>query len=400
MHKDEHNDESLQSTLTIGIVGPFSPKEIVALDNPSADVYFSTWSGASPVNSQIRKLSARVDSIIAITFSRNSQTVQISQYKNVTFFVLPLRKIKECLLDNYKIERHLGRRILKAFTIDVIHAHWTYEYALLALDFDRNALITVHDNPWRVFRLFRDKLRLHKLLQALLVRSRSGKANFVFVSNALAKSWRRNMFCLKKPTVIPNINRITPVSRPPFQEKRIFLAMGNATRLKNIETLLSAFEIILRRFPDAILHLCGDGLVYGSKLEQEWSKKVGDSLKWHGQIELAELQLLFLEVLIYIHPSLEETQGMAVVEAMSFGIPVVVHDKIPALKETCGDAAFYVDCRSPQKLSAMICDLLDADLNLGMISERSINQVNEIFNTRETVEKTLKLYEGRVKLKK
>ena len=388
-----------KSPFTLSILGPFSPKAIVALDDSSVEGYFSTWSEASPINAQIRNLSAHVDSIVAMTFSRTCKEIQISQFNNITFFVLPLRKVKHCVLDNYKVERNLGRKILEGFPIDLVHAHWTYEYALLALDFDRSALITVHDNPWRVFRFFRDKLRFYKLFQALLVRSRCNQSNLVFVSNALAKSWRKNLIYLNKLTVIPNFNRMKPISCLPSRKKQNFLAMGNSSRLKNIETLLSAFQLSLQRFPDSILHLCGDGLEYGSTLEQTWRHKVGDSVKWHGQVDLNELQSLLLEVSIYIHPSLEETQGMAVVEAMSLGLPVIVHEKIPALKETCGEAAFYVDCTSPQKLNAKICELLASDLDLKKIAERNINQVNIIFDTQKTVEKTLSLYKSRNKLR-
>lgn len=399
MPDDDQEFKQKRFNFTVGILGPFSPKAVVALDNSSSNLYFSTWSEASPVNAQISNLLRHVHSIVAITFSQNAQVVQISQYHNVTFVVIPRRKIKYCVLDNYKKERFLGKKLINELAVTIIHAHWTYEYALLGLDCNADSIITVHDNPLRVFKFFRDKFRFYKLIQAILVRCRSRSSNLVFVSNAIAISWRKNMLYFQKANVIPNINRIIPTKSAKNESNLILLAMGNSSRLKNIETLLVAFQLIIKKFPYSILHLCGDGLDYGSSLEQRWGGKFGQNVRWHGQVELKKLQSILLESSIYIHPSLEETQGMAVVEAMSFGKPVIVHDQIPALRETCGDIAFYADCSSAENLYNVVCTLLESDLDFEHLAEQSINHVKRKFNTELTTKKLLDLYSDRISIK-
>lgn len=55
-----------------------------------------------------------------------------------------------------------------------------------------------------------------------------------------------------------------------------------------------------------------------------------------------EIKDIYAQTSIMIMPSKEETWGRTAVEAMSSGIPVVVHPT-PGLKECCGDAAIYCD---------------------------------------------------------
>lgn len=72
-----------------------------------------------------------------------------------------------------------------------------------------------------------------------------------------------------------------------------------------------------------------------------------------AHLEDAELRALYEQALCLAIPSLYEGFGLAAVEAMVCGCPVV-SSRLGALPEVCGDAALYCDETDSQDLQAMI----------------------------------------------
>ncbi|MGZ9274455.1 MAG: glycosyltransferase family 4 protein, partial [Nitrospira sp.] len=75
-----------------------------------------------------------------------------------------------------------------------------------------------------------------------------------------------------------------------------------------------------------------------------------------GYVPNAVLRALYENALCFVFPSYYEGFGIPPLEAMLCGCPVVVSD-IPALRETCGDAALYCNPRDPGSLAAQILAL-------------------------------------------
>lgn len=69
-----------------------------------------------------------------------------------------------------------------------------------------------------------------------------------------------------------------------------------------------------------------------------------------GRIGDAEVRALYENALCFVFPSFYEGFGIPPLEAMICGCPVIVSD-IPALRETCGDAALYCDPHDPKSLA-------------------------------------------------
>jgi glycosyltransferase involved in cell wall biosynthesis len=71
-----------------------------------------------------------------------------------------------------------------------------------------------------------------------------------------------------------------------------------------------------------------------------------------------ELHALYAGATLFCFPSFDESFGLPPVEAMASGTPVIVSN-IPALRETCGDAAVYVEPSDAWGLAAAIDALLE-----------------------------------------
>lgn len=62
---------------------------------------------------------------------------------------------------------------------------------------------------------------------------------------------------------------------------------------------------------------------------------------------------IFAGALVLVHPSLHEGFGLAPLEAMTAGVPVVAV-RCAAVEEVCGDAAVYVDAHDPGPLEGAV----------------------------------------------
>ncbi|HEU4977419.1 MAG TPA: glycosyltransferase, partial [Solirubrobacteraceae bacterium] len=67
----------------------------------------------------------------------------------------------------------------------------------------------------------------------------------------------------------------------------------------------------------------------------------------------AELAALYAGALALVQPSVAEGFGLAPLEAMALGVPVVAV-RAPATEEVCGDAALYVGAGDPAELAATL----------------------------------------------
>ena len=162
--------------------------------------------------------------------------------------------------DGFRRERDWLERLIRASEANVVHAHWTYEFAWAALDSGRPTIVTAHDAPLTGLRSYPDAYRAVRAAMAYVVRSRV--QTLTAVSPYLASAWRRQTFYRREIPVVPNT--VASVAGTSNGSKRnnpvpLILDVADNGRLKNIPSLLRAMAKIRRRHPDARLRLVGPG---------------------------------------------------------------------------------------------------------------------------------------------
>lgn len=104
----------------------------------------------------------------------------------------------------------------------------------------------------------------------------------------------------------------------------ILLAAGNLIQVKNHKLLIEVFADIKKELPKAKLVIAGDG-----PLEKDLRFKILD-LRLENDVELVGYQKnladFYASADIFVHPSLYEGWGRAVIEAAHFGLPIVMAD--------------------------------------------------------------------------
>ena len=137
------------------------------------------------------------------------------------------------------------------------------------------------------------------------------------------------------------------------------LFVGDMSRRKNLQGLISAFAIVQAERPDLHLILAGaatpetaaevDSIVrsYG----------IGHRVRRIGYVESENLATLYSLAQAFVFPSHDEGFGLPPLEAMACGCPVVCSGGAPV--ENCGEAAVSCDPRDVTSIAGGVSMLLD-----------------------------------------
>ncbi len=156
--------------------------------------------------------------------------------------------------------------------------------------------------------------------------------------------------------VIPNPVGVGAVSAPgafrarypELRGKLVILFLSRLDQKKGLDLLLPAFRRLLDSVPDAKLVIAGEGapnLV--SKLRSRAAQLgLTDQVLWTGFVEGAEKWSMLAESDLSVLPSYSENFGIAAVEAMHFGLPVIVSDQVGLHSDIAlHDAGLVVACK-------------------------------------------------------
>jgi glycosyltransferase involved in cell wall biosynthesis len=148
---------------------------------------------------------------------------------------------------------------------------------------------------------------------------------------------------------------------PILKGKRILLFAGRIGKEKNISFLLESLPEIVKKHPDVILLIAGNGPdLYELKKESERLEIAGFCL-FTGYLARRDLALTYAMSHIFVFPSLTETQGMVTIEAMLSGIPVVAIGEMGTLAVMHGDNGGFMVKNDRNEFIGRVFDLLEDD---------------------------------------
>lgn len=109
-----------------------------------------------------------------------------------------------------------------------------------------------------------------------------------------------------------------------------------------------------------------------------------------GYIPSSDMPLLYRAASIFVYPSLLESFGLPVLEAMASGVPVITSD-VPALREVGGSAAVFINPESVGNISGAIAQLLSNEAKLLPIKTAGLERASQ-FSWRSSAEQLIRLY--------
>ena len=268
---------------------------------------------------------------------------------------VPTRRGYLFCLDAFRRERRQMIAALSRRQPDVVHAQWTYEFAHAALGSGFPCLVTARDSPRQILRHSPSAYTLYKKWYGdwLIPRIPRLTAVSPYMRQELLDS-----YLLKTPPVVipngirPEIFASVEHQRPsrPFT----FTCVAGWDPRKNPKPLLTAFASLFRQYPDSRLQLIGRGFEPGGPAAV-WAGGRGISagmifMGHHSHTEV--LQQLREHSDAFIHPTREESFGMAILEAMSQRLPVIAGSDagaVPWILDS-GQVGLLVDVTSSDSL--------------------------------------------------
>ena len=170
------------------------------------------------------------------------------------------------------------------------------------------------------------------------------------------------------------------------------LFVGSIQPRKNIVSLVRAFEIMKQNGDNADLKLVlcgGKGWLYEDIYKEIAESPCSKDILFTGSVKGDLLAAFYRNALFFVMPSLYEGFGLPVLEAMSFGLPVICSNN-SSLGEVAGDAALLID---PYRISDIgeKMGILAADKELRVqLSAKSLERAKDL-SWKKAARETLKV---------
>lgn len=353
---------------TLGMAGPVAIHDLADyLDDPQrVRTSAPRGLGGSPVVLLVKELLRRGRSIKLFTLDFSVSSEVVLRGDRLSIFVGPYRKRPRYrAMDCFAVERKYLAKAMAREKPDVLHAHWTYEYALGALATGLPHVITAHDAPLNILRLFHfHPYRMVRLLMAYRVLRRARRVTAVapYVAEHLA----RFHFHARPIAIVPNgmpheLFNVAVAPRENAEDVVYATVLNGWGGLKNGQVAIEAFALVRQRLPRARLVMFGTGHEPGG-VGERWAQQRGltDGIEFAGRIPYPTLmRRLAEEVDVLVHPALEEANCMAELETMALGIANIGGVRSGGVPWTLdfGKAGLLVDVTSPTAVAEAMLTL-------------------------------------------
>ena len=218
-------------------------------------------------------------------------------------------------------------------------------------------------------------------------------ANSEYTRNAIIREY--GISGKKIRMIYKALSRFPPRRNVP-KEKRDgsyrILMVGTNLQRKGIFYLMEAAPAILERFPNARFDIVGK---HSRRIIDECRKAgLGESFRFHGGLPSEDVRRLYGNADLFVLPSIVEGFGVAIIEAMSHGVPTIgTNTGGPAEILDNGKNGILVEPRSPKAIADAVIRLL-SDIRLRKtVSSNAFSHARK-FDDRKQIRSTLELYES------
>jgi 1,2-diacylglycerol 3-alpha-glucosyltransferase len=179
--------------------------------------------------------------------------------------------------------------------------------------------------------------------------------------------------------------------RLPERGRRI-LYLGRLHKEKSVATLIRAVPKILAEYPDTHLYLVGLGYELAGLQGLAENLNVTAHVTFCGFVADDDLPAAISAADLFVMPSLAELEGMAVLEAMACGKPLLVADApYSAATDFVHENGLLFHAGSADHLAAQACSLFAAPTRLAAMGEIS-REISRRFDIRASAHRIEAVY--------
>ncbi len=177
-------------------------------------------------------------------------------------------------------------------------------------------------------------------------------------------------------------------------DKKIIMHLGRVARVKGLDILVAAFAALAKERDDVVLAVVGpdiDGFA-GEVRTRLRELGVEDRAVFTGMLVDGDKLAALRDADIFALPSYTESFGMAVVEAMAAGLPVVISDQVKIWREVRGAGAGLVTRCDPAEVARALRCLIDDPARRHRMGAAGRARVAEKFGWDAVIDRLLAAY--------
>lgn len=217
----------------------------------------------------------------------------------------------------------------------------------------------------------------------------------LFIKKYNLKTSKQHLIqCGKDDFFKPEFNNINFNNQISNISSNDLLYVSHIFPYKNIQMLIEVFmKFKKRNNTNTKLY------IVGKIMDQEYYKllkiiidryNLDDEIIFTELSSKNELKFAYSKCKIFIFPSLCESSGYSLIEAMSCGAPILASNKT-AIPFTCGDAAEYFDSYNENEFLSQLELLYFDDKKLKILSKKSLDRSDKILNYQQSTSKFLNI---------
>jgi glycosyltransferase involved in cell wall biosynthesis len=174
-------------------------------------------------------------------------------------------------------------------------------------------------------------------------------------------------------------------------EQEFVLFLGNTDAKKNLDTLLLAFAEVLIEIPHLKLYIVDvQASFVQEKMKRLGIESIENNLVLLPYLSHTALGMLYRKAQSFIYPSIRESFGLPILEAMHCHCPVIT-SSISSMPEIAGNAALLVNPYDAQDIAIAIKTLYQhPDLKNKLVTLGDIRV--QFYSWKKNAEKTLQIY--------
>ncbi len=201
-------------------------------------------------------------------------------------------------------------------------------------------------------------------------------ADVVFVTNELDATKFRKAVVVKGGVNLPRKQK--------YEKVCDVLFFGRFHPQKGIKELFEIWEEVLKIKPNYTMSLIGDG-----ELFNVYYYKYPKNVWFYGFRYGEKLKEILPYCKIVVHPAIYDSGGMAMAEAMAYGLPGVSFD-LPALRSYYPKGVVKVPCFDKKKFAEEIIRLLDDKEHYEKMSKEALELIESEWSWESRAEKIWK----------
>jgi|TARA_Y100001968_G_C19452490_1_gene769722 glycosyltransferase involved in cell wall biosynthesis len=226
-------------------------------------------------------------------------------------------------------------------------------------------VLTIHDIAYFYMKVHGEGL--DRMLKRTTLENIARATHIVAVSESTASDIIREGAAAEKTSVIyqgyePNPGEAsestTILNHPIASLTPYLLFIGTVQPRKNVEYLIDEFARVSSKIPHRLIIAGAPGESQHTVEQKIAEYGLDDKVLLTGFISDEERHTLYKHADIFLYPSLYEGFGLVILEAMSYGVPVITGNN-SSLPEAAGDAGIKVDIETQSALGEAILLLIN-----------------------------------------